>query len=184
VHAQTRSDTLTVGCDIWSLPANGTPSGSLGAIIGAYKAITTPRLNHIRQVTGRQVWQRNYYEHIIRSESELQAIRQHIRDNPVHWELAGGPPREPVGATGSRGGPDTPTTRSVARRSVRYGTSWRVSFALAIEGEKRRGVDPASPLYYTLVGGRTMPPPKRSTTHDEPTVLSFINLVSRSQCHD
>lgn len=73
-------------------PANSVPHGSLGAIIGTYKAITTRRLNHIRQVTGRQVWQRNYYEHVIRSEPELQAIRQYIRDNPARWELAGSHP--------------------------------------------------------------------------------------------
>jgi REP element-mobilizing transposase RayT len=31
------------------------------------------------------VWQRNYYEHIVRNERELAAIRQYIRDNPINW---------------------------------------------------------------------------------------------------
>jgi REP element-mobilizing transposase RayT len=33
------------------------------------------------------VWQRNYWEHIIRNETELQQIREYIRNNPVRWEL-------------------------------------------------------------------------------------------------
>ncbi len=32
-------------------------------------------------------WQTNYYEHIIRSEIELNAIRQYIIDNPMNWEM-------------------------------------------------------------------------------------------------
>lgn len=63
----------------------GAPVGSLGAIIGAYKSTTTQRINRIRGVAGRQVWQRNYYERIIRSRAELDAIRRYIRDNPLNW---------------------------------------------------------------------------------------------------
>jgi len=36
---------------------------------------------------GLPFWQRNYYEHVIRYETELQKIRQYIRDNPLQWEL-------------------------------------------------------------------------------------------------
>jgi len=32
-------------------------------------------------------WQRNYYEHVVRSEHALQAIRQYIADNPARWHL-------------------------------------------------------------------------------------------------
>ena len=66
-------------------PPSGAPAGSLGAIIGAYKSTTTQRINRIRGVAGRQVWQRNYYERIIRSAAELDAIRQYIHDNPLNW---------------------------------------------------------------------------------------------------
>ena len=31
-------------------------------------------------------WQQNYYEHIIRNDRELNAIRQYIMDNPANWE--------------------------------------------------------------------------------------------------
>ena len=64
---------------------SGAPAGSLGAIIGAYKSTTTQRMNRIRGVAGRQVWQRNYYERIIRSAAELDAIRRYIHDNPLNW---------------------------------------------------------------------------------------------------
>jgi REP element-mobilizing transposase RayT len=69
------------------IPADGVASGSLGAIIGNYKSISTRRINAIRKLEGRQVWQRNYYEHIIRSECELEGIRTYIRDNPANWLL-------------------------------------------------------------------------------------------------
>lgn len=32
------------------------------------------------------VWQRNYYEHIVRNEKELNQIREYIRANPIQWE--------------------------------------------------------------------------------------------------
>jgi len=35
----------------------------------------------------RKLWQRNYYEHIIRNENELNQIREYIIQNPVKWEL-------------------------------------------------------------------------------------------------
>ena len=34
-----------------------------------------------------KLWQRNYYEHVIRSEKALAAIRQYIADNPLRWAL-------------------------------------------------------------------------------------------------
>jgi REP element-mobilizing transposase RayT len=35
----------------------------------------------------RRVWQRNYYEHVIRDEPELERIRSYIDENPLRWEL-------------------------------------------------------------------------------------------------
>ncbi|MHB1151048.1 MAG: hypothetical protein ACYCWE_00740 [Eubacteriales bacterium] len=34
----------------------------------------------------KHVWQRNYFEHIIRNEDDLYDIRKYIRDNPKNWE--------------------------------------------------------------------------------------------------
>jgi REP element-mobilizing transposase RayT len=40
----------------------------------------------MRQTPGERVWQRNYYEHVIRNEEELNRIRQYILENPMRWE--------------------------------------------------------------------------------------------------
>ena len=55
---------------------------SLSTIIGAYKSAVTKEINKLRNKPGRSVWQRNYYEHIIRNEKELFAVRQYIIANP------------------------------------------------------------------------------------------------------
>ena len=57
----------------------------LGRLIGAFKTVSTKRINRIKDTPGHAVWQRNYYEHIIRSEAELSRIRQYISENPARW---------------------------------------------------------------------------------------------------
>jgi putative transposase len=42
------------------------------------------------------VWQRNYYEHVIRGESELNDVRQYIANNPAGWETDENNPRAPA----------------------------------------------------------------------------------------
>jgi REP element-mobilizing transposase RayT len=66
---------------------SGARSGSLGAVVGAYKSLSTRRINPILGREDRGIWQRNYYEHVVRSDRELAAIRQYIRDNPENWAL-------------------------------------------------------------------------------------------------
>ena len=68
----------------------GTHTDSLGRILQAFKSITTNA--YIRGVNqsgwppfmGR-LWQRNYYERVIRDEKELAAIREYILNNPIKW---------------------------------------------------------------------------------------------------
>jgi REP element-mobilizing transposase RayT len=60
-------------------------SGSVGAIIGNLKSIVTTRINVLRRSKGSKVWQRGYYDRVVRQEGELEAIRQYIRDNPDRW---------------------------------------------------------------------------------------------------
>jgi REP element-mobilizing transposase RayT len=50
-----------------------------------FKSIVTKRINHVRGTPGEPVWQRNYYEHVIRDEKSLNAIRQYIQANPALW---------------------------------------------------------------------------------------------------
>ncbi|OHB96567.1 MAG: hypothetical protein A3G17_03300 [Planctomycetes bacterium RIFCSPLOWO2_12_FULL_50_35] len=56
-------------------------------IVGFYKMNTAKRINQFRNTPGMPVWQRNYYEHIIRNEEDLNEIRGYIINNPLKWEL-------------------------------------------------------------------------------------------------
>jgi len=68
----------------------------LGRLIGAFKTVSTKRINEYRGTPGVVVWQRNYYEHIIRDERSLNRIREYIAANPLRWHLD----RENVHAAG------------------------------------------------------------------------------------
>ena len=65
----------------------GPVPGSLGAIVGSFKSAVTKRINALRGTPGAPVGQRNYYEHIIRHERALDAIRRYIAANPLRWHL-------------------------------------------------------------------------------------------------
>ncbi len=58
---------------------------SLPSFVAQFKATATRRINDRRGTPGTQVWQRNYYEHIVRNDEELERIRQYIESNPAHW---------------------------------------------------------------------------------------------------
>ncbi|OGG89554.1 hypothetical protein A3C68_01210 [Candidatus Kuenenbacteria bacterium RIFCSPHIGHO2_02_FULL_42_29] len=61
------------------------PKNNLGAIIRGFKSATTTKINLLLNSPGVPVWQRNYYEHIVREEDELNNIRQYILENPHSW---------------------------------------------------------------------------------------------------
>lgn len=54
-------------------------------VIGRFKMNTAKWINQIRDTPGLPVWQRNYYEHIIRSEKEYLQIQAYIENNPANW---------------------------------------------------------------------------------------------------
>ena len=56
-------------------------------IIGRFKMQSSKQINILHNSQGKPIWQRNYYEHIIRNENELNKIRQYIIDNPAKWEF-------------------------------------------------------------------------------------------------
>jgi REP element-mobilizing transposase RayT len=58
---------------------------TLPKIIGYLKMNTAKRINQLRDNSGTPVWQRNYYERVIRNDHELQNMRQYIDDNPIKW---------------------------------------------------------------------------------------------------
>ena len=70
------------------LPPNGSGPArcSIGAIVGSYKSAVSKRINLMRGTPGMTIWQRNYYEHVIRDEGSLTKIRQYIMDNPERWD--------------------------------------------------------------------------------------------------
>ncbi|MCI0520035.1 MAG: transposase [Chloroflexi bacterium] len=55
-------------------------------IVRALKSFSARRINQMQNAAGAPVWQRNYYEHIIRNESEWQQIADYIENNPARWE--------------------------------------------------------------------------------------------------
>ena len=59
----------------------------LGGLIGAFKTVAAKRVNVARGAPGRRLWQRNFYERVVRSEEDMDRIRAYIRDNPLGWEL-------------------------------------------------------------------------------------------------
>ena len=59
---------------------------TLGSIIAGFKSVVTHRINLLRKTPPTPIWQRNYYEHVIRDEENLNRIRQYIIDNPVKWD--------------------------------------------------------------------------------------------------
>jgi REP-associated tyrosine transposase len=63
---------------------NGAPT--LGAIIGYFKYQCAKQINLLLKTPGAPVWQRNYYEHVIRSEDDLSNIRRYVKYNPQKIE--------------------------------------------------------------------------------------------------
>ena len=70
-------------------PYGGRPSGppkrSVGAFIAGFKSAATRRINALQETAGVSIWQRNYYEHIIRDEDDYRRIHLYIEDNPRRW---------------------------------------------------------------------------------------------------
>ena len=73
---------ILIGCN--DKPPQSPPN--LGELIRVFKSTSTVRANQLMEYPGRSLWQRNYYEHVIRGESELTCIRQYIVNNPIQWE--------------------------------------------------------------------------------------------------
>ena len=58
---------------------------SIPTIVRGFKSAVTVRINQIRSSPAAPVWQRNYYEHVIRNEIDLEEIREYIENNPLKW---------------------------------------------------------------------------------------------------
>lgn len=69
-----------------SEPPRGPKPASLGAIIGQFKSRATRRLWEIPILHSTPIWQRNYYEHIIRDEVDFKNKTEYIEANPSLWD--------------------------------------------------------------------------------------------------
>ncbi len=58
---------------------------TLGKIVAYFKYESTKRINEINNSPGQRIWQRNYFERIIRNEQELNRILEYIINNPARW---------------------------------------------------------------------------------------------------
>lgn len=56
----------------------------LGFIVGMFKTECTKQINKLRNTHGQKIFQRNYYERIIRTENDLNKIREYIKLNPLY----------------------------------------------------------------------------------------------------
>ena len=59
---------------------------SLSSLIAGFKSATTKKINMIRETPQNPVWQRNYYDNIIRNDESLDKIREYVQNNPLSWE--------------------------------------------------------------------------------------------------
>jgi REP-associated tyrosine transposase len=60
-------------------------SGSLGSLIAGFKQAATLRVRGLQNEVGARLWQRNYFEHVIRNAAELSQVRTYIAENPRRW---------------------------------------------------------------------------------------------------
>ena len=57
----------------------------LGRLLGAFKTVSSKQINKVRNTSGAMVWQRNYYEHIIRNDDDHKRIDFYIASNIDNW---------------------------------------------------------------------------------------------------
>ena len=58
----------------------------LPKIIGRFKMLSSKQINILRKTPGTKIWQRNYWEHVVRDEIELNRIRKYTKENPIKWK--------------------------------------------------------------------------------------------------
>ena len=91
--AETRNPQPIVGARSPRPPENAAnrrgevPSPSLGKIVAYFKYQSTKHINQRYDTPGTRIWQRNYYDHVIRDNIDLQRLRQYVQDNPMKWAL-------------------------------------------------------------------------------------------------
>jgi len=92
----TRPDFLPVGATRWvarsptptprsRTPPKGPPPGSLGAIVSQVKSVVTKRVARSGDDATFPLWQRSFYEHVVRNDRQLERFRTYVIANPAVW---------------------------------------------------------------------------------------------------
>jgi REP element-mobilizing transposase RayT len=79
-----------------SYPPRGFKPGSVGAIVASFKSAVTRRAG--RELNSGNIWQRNFYEHILRDQADYERIAGYILDSPANWDQDEENPQYPAGA--------------------------------------------------------------------------------------
>jgi REP element-mobilizing transposase RayT len=74
-----------INCDTGKGAGTAPLRKTLGSVVAYFKYKSTKSINKFQDTSGCRLWQRNYYEHIIRNEDDLNRIREYIIYNPVQW---------------------------------------------------------------------------------------------------
>ena len=61
-------------------------TNSIPTVMRLFKATTTKQINDAMNNRGAKIWQRNYYEHIIRNQQSFETISNYILNNPAKWD--------------------------------------------------------------------------------------------------
>jgi putative transposase len=69
-----------------TIDERGRTRQGLPEVVRAFKSFSSRQINSLRE-RQETIWQRNYYEHIIRKEESLHQIREYIETNPLHWHI-------------------------------------------------------------------------------------------------
>lgn len=83
----TDSNMDAVGAGLRPAPTPKTARHGLPEIIRSLKSFSSRRINEIHGTPGRTIWQRNYWEHVIRNESDYLRICEYIQTNPAQWAM-------------------------------------------------------------------------------------------------
>ena len=72
-----------------TLPHNdgrGDPSPTMGTVMGWLKYHATKEINNLRGTVGDKIFQRSFYDHIVRNYEDYDEIRKYIQENPTRWQ--------------------------------------------------------------------------------------------------
>jgi REP-associated tyrosine transposase len=60
---------------------------NLSEIIRAFKTFSALKINSVRGTKGQEVWQRSYFERVVRDGKEMEKVQRYIGENPMRWEF-------------------------------------------------------------------------------------------------